>query len=497
VVAAALVVGVPAALVGVLPGPLGRVGPAAAAGAVELVDDVRVEVGELCLARLEVLLEAAAVRIAVLAGLGGGRVCAVELGLLLCDLLAGGGEVALELPAGLRDRLLAGVGALRCGGACALGVGERPLEVFDPCLGRERGNEGAAFGAVAGLGCVEQRQFLSGQLDHDAAAKQPVKRAVCRAVPGLSVRGHTSMHAHIRACIQAPHPVTFREWINFPRWVRWLSARVDGPKATRTRRPSRQAGTQGTGRPLATGAASSVPGRDAMATEPSFPPVPEPDPPTEEDIEAMRAHRQEEHGEDFDLRRDVSYAGNASETAPMTFVAATPAAGPKYRCKGCEGRVFMLPDPYVGTPERRDHLRSFDPQVRTLLAGVDPQDEDALIDRIERRRLGLFAPAPAEPPTRRRETTARRIEDCYEFLYQRRLAGRTVNEAISDLTDLHETNPALYREIVGTTRLYEAETFRDYYKELPEDKKKAAKETSRRLRASGEAKPKYDTKFTG
>jgi hypothetical protein len=41
VVAAALVVGVAAALLGVLPGPLGGVDPAGAAGAVELLDDDR------------------------------------------------------------------------------------------------------------------------------------------------------------------------------------------------------------------------------------------------------------------------------------------------------------------------------------------------------------------------------------------------------------------------------------------------------------------------
>jgi hypothetical protein len=237
-----------------------------------------------------------------------------------------------------------------------------------------------------------------------------------------------------------------------------------------------------------------------MASEPSFPELPDPDPPKADEVERIRAHRQEEHGEDFDLRRDVSYAGNESETAPMTYVAATPAGGPRFWCKGCEGRVFMLPDPYIGTAERRDHLRSSDPQLRTLLAGVDPKDEDEFIGRYERRKFGSWL-AVVDPgfsePTRRREVTARRIKGCLEFLYQRRLAGRTVDEALADLVDLHDENRERYVEIVGDDNLYAEQTFRDYYKQLPAEKKKLARETSRRLRASGEAKPKYDTKFTG
>jgi hypothetical protein len=233
-----------------------------------------------------------------------------------------------------------------------------------------------------------------------------------------------------------------------------------------------------------------------MASEPTFRELPDPDPPTADEVERMRAHRRDEHGEDFDLQRDVSYAGNTSDAAPMTFVAATPAAGPKYWCKDCEGRVFMLPDPYVGTPERRDHLRSFDKQLQTLLAGVDPDAEDALIDRYERRRLGVFAPVADEPVSRRRSVTAGRIERCQDFLYDRRLVGRTVDEAIDDLMDLHAENRKLYIEIVGDGTLYAAETFRSYYKELPADKKAAARKASAALRASGEAKPKYG-KFTG
>ena len=237
-----------------------------------------------------------------------------------------------------------------------------------------------------------------------------------------------------------------------------------------------------------------------MASEPSFPELPDPDPPTADEIERMRAHRRGEHGEDFDLHRDVSFAGNPFETAPMTFAAASPASGPRYWCKDCDGQVFLLPDPYIGTPERRDHLRSFDRDLRTLLAGVDPEDEDEYIDRYERRRLGVLLPALAphlaEVPTKRLKRTADRIERCQRFLLKRRHAGRTVEEAIDDLTDLHAENRKLYIEIVGDATLYAPETFRGYYKELPADKKATARKASAALRASGEAKPKY-RKFTG
>jgi hypothetical protein len=233
-----------------------------------------------------------------------------------------------------------------------------------------------------------------------------------------------------------------------------------------------------------------------MASEPSFPEVPEPNPPSTQEVERMRAHRREEHGEDFDLGRDVSYGGNVSETAPLTYTAATPAGPAAYHCRDCPGSRFTLDDPYIGTPERRAHLRRFDPQLRTLLANVDRERQDAFIDRYERRLHGALAPVPVDPAPRRRAATARRIERCQDFLLQRRLVGRTIVDAIDDLIDLHDENRRLYVEIVGDATLYAPETFRCYYKELPEEKKTRARETYKRLRASGEAKPKY-RKFTG
>lgn len=249
-----------------------------------------------------------------------------------------------------------------------------------------------------------------------------------------------------------------------------------------------------------------------MAIEPNFRDAPEPDPPTAADVAAMRAHRRDAHGADFVVERDVSYAGNVSATAPMTYNAPTAAGGATYHCRDCPGRVFLLDDPFAATPARRQHLRLVDPNLRTLIAGVPPERQDELIDRYERRELGgPFAAAPAAPladgafaaePQRARPkpapsaVTARRIKRCQDFLLERRHAGRTVDEAIDDLVELYETNRKRYREIVGEDRLYARETFRDYHKQIAPGQKQAAADASRRLRASGKAKPKRG-KFTG
>src|SRR5947207_2390619 len=113
--------------------------------------------------------------------------------------------------------------------------------------------------------------------------------------------------------------------------------------------------------------------------EPRFPEAPEPDPPSPEDIELMRRHRREEHEADFDLRRDVSFAGNVSETAPLTYIAPTPAVGASFRCRDCPGRALTATDPYMGTPERRAYLRTFNRDLRTLLAGIPPEEQDDFI----------------------------------------------------------------------------------------------------------------------
>jgi hypothetical protein len=103
------------------------------------------------------------------------------------------------------------------------------------------------------------------------------------------------------------------------------------------------------------------------------PAAPEPPPPSPQDVEQMRAHRDDVHNKGLSLRRDVSFGGNASATAPLSYIAPTPARGGSYSCGDCPGRTFPLPDdPYIGTPERRAYLRTFDKRLATLLAGVAP-----------------------------------------------------------------------------------------------------------------------------
>jgi hypothetical protein len=102
----------------------------------------------------------------------------------------------------------------------------------------------------------------------------------------------------------------------------------------------------------------------------------------------MRRHREEEHGADFRLSRDVSFAGNARATAPLAYIAPTAFNQAAFHCRDCQGRKFLLRDPFAGTPERRAHLRRIDRHLQALLAATAPEDHDALIDLYERRALG-------------------------------------------------------------------------------------------------------------
>ena len=75
------------------------------------------------------------------------------------------------------------------------------------------------------------------------------------------------------------------------------------------------------------------------------------------------------------------------------------------------------------------------------------------VRRVNRSERSDILRAIHDSGTTSRKGTADRIERCQRFLMERRLAGRTIDEAISDLIDLHETNGKRYRKIVGGNRL--------------------------------------------
>lgn len=200
-------------------------------------------------------------------------------------------------------------------------------------------------------------------------------------------------------------------------------------------------------------------------------PTPDPPPPSASDVAEMRRHMRVQHRRGFDLCRDVSFAGNLSKSAPLTYTAATAGGPAAYHCRDCPGSRFLLGDPFAGTPERRDHLRLVDPKLKPLLAATRPEDQDALIDLYEQRALGSALVAgtvrrEGQRTAKHRPETRQRIENCQRYLLERRFAGRTIEQAIDDLIALRETDPRRYREIVGSGRAYSPETFRGYWKEL-------------------------------
>jgi hypothetical protein len=204
--------------------------------------------------------------------------------------------------------------------------------------------------------------------------------------------------------------------------------------------------------------------------------------PTPELVEEMRRHYEDEHGHDFDLRRDVYFEGN---TPPETTfdVRAASAAGPAaFYCKHCPGLVFPVGDVAYGSPQRNAFVQLHDRGLRTLLPGVGMEDRDAVTELYDRRKL--FSAVAAEAHKRQGQQTAvesspeylKRLERCLSYLiWQLELLG-TQPKAIDALVALGKRDPTYYAEITGSTWELRPGTFESYLKQLPPEIKKQAKQ---------------------
>lgn len=194
-------------------------------------------------------------------------------------------------------------------------------------------------------------------------------------------------------------------------------------------------------------------------------------------MEAIRRHHETEHRRSFDLDRDVYFPGNTHDGTTYDY-SSDPIQGEKFFCVICgQGVNFPVGEPPYGTPQRNAFLQQTSPYLQGLLAGTPFEDHEALTEAYDRQQLGQPMP-PSKPTTRkgRRAAAARRKPD-----YQRRLDGfgpyfldayakeGTVERAIQSLVSLYESDLDAYAKVLGESREYRAETFKQYVYEATTD----------------------------
>src|SRR4051794_23862371 len=98
-----------------------------------------------------------------------------------------------------------------------------------------------------------------------------------------------------------------------------------------------------------------------------------------EAVAAMRAHREGEHGEPFDLDRHVSYDGHSRSRAPMTYSPPSPGRAARYHCQECPARVFVLGEPDYSDPDAQELWLLQNPQAVAGLRRIPAEDRGAAI----------------------------------------------------------------------------------------------------------------------
>jgi hypothetical protein len=202
--------------------------------------------------------------------------------------------------------------------------------------------------------------------------------------------------------------------------------------------------------------------------------------PAPELVEAMRKHAEQEHGRDFDLHRDVFFAGNTPPDTTFDVRARTPKAGGAFFCKHCPG-PFTVGQVDYGSPQRNAFLQLHDRGLRSVLNGARMEDRDAITELYDRREL--YSAVAAWARKRQGQQTAvrsspdfeRRLERCWSYLiWQYELLG-TQPKAIDALIALGKRDPTEYAEITGSTWELRPGTFADYLKKLPPETKRVAR----------------------
>jgi hypothetical protein len=190
--------------------------------------------------------------------------------------------------------------------------------------------------------------------------------------------------------------------------------------------------------------------------------------------EAMARHRLVEHGLSFQLGRDVHYQGHSPKRGTLDYIAPSPKTGALFTCSkpGCVGRRFIVTAPPYGDPERNAFLELWDPTLRKLAGSLHGADRAALVEAYDRGGLakllanGTQARAAKQVSKRTRRVDKQRIEGAQKYMLQQRMVAPIDNDAIWDLVQLHERDPALYRKVTGADKKIEFQTARRHWQNI-------------------------------
>lgn len=195
----------------------------------------------------------------------------------------------------------------------------------------------------------------------------------------------------------------------------------------------------------------------------------------------MRSHLGEEHGAAFELKRDVSFEGNAPPDAVLTHRAETSGSSEGFWCARCPGKVFVVAEKTGLSRERIARLVRDDLELQHLLAEAPDADPAELVEAYEedkgaaellkrhRKRARMRTARPQPAAQERREGAQAYLLAKYEEI-------GSVEETLWALAQLQTRDPKAYRQVMGTDQAYAVETLRKYWLEIDFDQREAAKQ---------------------
>ncbi|HVC06555.1 MAG TPA: hypothetical protein VND98_03080 [Solirubrobacterales bacterium] len=218
--------------------------------------------------------------------------------------------------------------------------------------------------------------------------------------------------------------------------------------------------------------------------------------PSEEIVEEMSAHFATVHkGKAFRLERDVSYFGNLSEGATLTYFASEE-EGEGFYCSICHGRTLPKKIPY-GSPERNAKVRRDHPEVWELarkigLENLGEATPEQLIEACEHLEeiteefdRGHYAKAARVEVARAKQRrtkqkgrdprAASRIENAKAWMLERYAEIGNREVVWDELIDLLKTDPERHRQLIGDDRPITHGTAKRWWEDIDDEERQAAK----------------------
>ncbi len=193
-------------------------------------------------------------------------------------------------------------------------------------------------------------------------------------------------------------------------------------------------------------------------------------------VAEIARHLATEHGHtDFELARDVAYKGNTPQGAVIVYRPETPTRPAGYGCGLCPGRLFYPVDPTYGHPARNARLEREHPELRQLVAALDPDEAAIVIEDWDRGPAArskehleeiLQRQGRATKHTGRPEVVERKAR-CQDYLLAAWERLGTQDKAIWELIALADEDPSEHQRIVGGRYPMAYDTYHQYLGEVP------------------------------